>query len=118
MEQSKNTNKLPLPRLELNWVSIGDNWSNRICNYFLVLPIDALDIRSNGSDTYGEFDEWKCYIGKTTVTGSDRKPVYGDGIVESPFRDGAHMLIDNNSLGGLPMFAVCGDLFSEIQKDN
>ncbi len=115
MIATKNTLNLPLPRLEFNWSKNGKNWDIRICDYYLVLPIDEMDIRSNGDGSTGEFDEWRVSMGRTTVTGNNRTPIY-EGEVESPFRDGVHMIIDNKSLGNLPMFSVCGGTFTQITQ--
>ena len=114
MKASKNVLSLPVPRLEFNWSKNGKNWASRTCDYYLVLPIDEMDIRSNNDCSAGVFDEWRVSVGQTVVTGNDRKPIYEDGVVETPFRDGTHMAIDNKSLGGLPMFSVCGEAFTKI----
>ena len=116
MKATKNTNNLPVPRLEFEWVKVKDSWYKRSCNYHLVIPIDELDIRSNSEDECGVYDEWKVLMGETNVTGGGGEPVFDDGTVQSPFRDSVHMLRDNSALGGnLPMYAVCGDKFSLLE---
>ena len=97
---------------------VNDSWTNRICSYYLVLPLDKYDCRGNDSEgNCGSYDEWKVLIGETGVKGGKgAEPVWEDGKVEVPFRDSSHMQWDNKSLGGkLPMYAVCGDKSSIIE---
>lgn len=118
MKGYKNVHKLPLPRLEFNWIPDGpegDKWGRRICEYVLVLPIDELDIRSNSADDYGVYDEWRVFIGKSTITGGRGKPVE-NGKVDTPFRDYTHMKRDSVSLGNLPRYSVCGDTVTKLTE--
>lgn len=118
MEGSNNIHKLPLPRLEFTWRKQGSRWSERVCDYFLVLPIDELDIRSNTAEKCGVYDEWRVYIGQTRVCGDEKRPIDEDGKVETPFRDYTHMMRDAKSLGSLPKYAVCEDVFTKIEDEN
>lgn len=117
MQATKNINSLPLPRLEFNWVKEDENsdsWEERICLYQLVLPIDKCDIRSGFNEDIDFCDEWRVDIGQTHTSGMN-KPI-SNGKVDTPFRDYSHMQIDNLSLGNLPMYAVCEDVYTLIEK--
>jgi hypothetical protein len=103
--------KLPAPRLELRWepklAEPGHEWDTAICRYLLVLPLKEHDIRREGKD--GEsYEDYILEISHTEVTGSGERPVV-NGIVTTPYRDGAHAEWDSDALGGVPIYAVCGD---------
>lgn len=106
--------KLPAPRLELRWEKEREGlwW----CKYLLVLPVDHLDCRSNVDD--GERNtEWVSLIGLTKCS-SERAPVRPDGTIETPFRDGVHILRDQNKLCGvLPAYATYGDASMLLERD-
>lgn len=105
---------MPCPRLEFEWVKTGETWHKRDCIYSLVLPLGEYDIRRENGDGEKVRNEIKAELGRTSVTGGkDGPPIWKDGTVESPFRDGAHAKFDNEALGGhLPIVSVCGDVFS------
>jgi hypothetical protein len=110
-------NKLPCPRFEFLWEKDGNNsWRNRTCTYYLVIPLSEFDIRREDCDGNKVREELKIEVGKTTVEGgSGRAPIYEDGTVETPFRDGAHARWDKKSLGvNFPIIAVCGDIYNEV----
>ena len=120
MQASKNINNLPLPRLEFNWIKAYENgdWENTICWYQLVLPLDKSDIRSESENPEEPFDEWRVDIGSTLSKSSLGKRPINNGEVCIPFRDYPHMQIDNLNLGNLPMYAVCEDVVTVIEKDD
>ena len=111
---------LPCPRLQFKWIKDGATWSKAKCIYSLVLPLDEDDIRAENEDGKRVRDELEIKIGTTEVTryGTPSPPIYSDGVVETPYRDGTHARLDNASLGGnLPVIAICGDVFTVIEKD-
>lgn len=110
--------KLPCPRLELRWRKVADSWVNRECVYSLVIPLCEHDIRRENEDGDCIKDELFLEIGFTQVNGGrGGEPIYSDGIVETPYRDGAHAQFDNKALGGnIPIVAICGDKFTIIDK--
>lgn len=105
---------IPCPRLEFEWIKTGETWRERECIYSLVLPLGEYDIRREDGEGNKVRSETKAELGRTRVTGGKgTPPIWDDGIVESPFRDGAHAKFDNDALGGhLPIVSVCGDAFS------
>jgi len=98
-------NKLPAPRLELMW---NANEGKRTCTYSLVLPLKEGDIRRENNKGKDVQDTLKLKIGKTLVEGGVS---IQDGIVDIPFRDGAHARWDSKTLN-LPIYVVCGDTFN------
>ena len=112
-------NQLPCPRLEFRWERIAEsdepgawNWK---CTYSLVLPLQEWDIRS--TDVEGNPREKFLEIGVTRSNIQNNYSPVRDGIVDAPFRDGTHIQLDNESLGGhLPMIAICGDAVTVIEK--
>lgn len=51
-----NVQDMPAPRLELRWRKTGDDWSHRECDYNLVIPLGAHDVRR---DVY---DDWAMRV--------------------------------------------------------
>lgn len=107
---------IPCPRLEFRWVMHGISWRERECIYSLVLPLREFDIRRENEDGEAVYSEKTIEIGRTEVRGyRDGPPIFEDGTVETPFRDGAHARLDNEALGGqLPIVAVCGDVWNVV----
>lgn len=104
---------MPCPRLELEWVMVGDDWRKRECIYSIVIPLDEHDIRRRDADGKKVRNEVKAEIGRTAVSGGNGEaPIWGDGKVQRPFRDGAHAIWDSKVLGNMPVVAVCGDVFT------
>lgn len=105
---------IPCPRLEFEWIKTGESWANRECIYSLVLPLGEYDIRREDGEGNKVRSETKAQLGRTKVTGGkDTPPIWEDGTVDTPFRDGAHAKFDNKALGGhLPIVSICGDVFS------
>lgn len=100
--------KMPAPRLELLWdKEVGE----RTCTYSLVIPLKKGDIRRENSNGKDVRNILKLKIGKTRVSGGVS---IQDGVVETPFRDGAHALWDSKALK-LPIYAVCGDTFTLVK---
>lgn len=100
--------KIPAPRLELLW---DKQEGIRTCTYSLVIPLMEGDIRRENSKGKIVRDVLKLMIGKTRVDGGVSVQ---DGVVETPFRDGAHALWDSQKLK-LPIYAVYGDTFTLIK---
>ncbi len=110
---------MPCPRLELEWAKTGDTWHDRECIYSIVLPLGEYDIRRENEDGEKVRSEWKAEIGRTKASGGrNGPPIWGDGTVEMPFRDGAHAMFDQESLGGqIPVVAACEGAFSIREKE-
>ncbi|MCR8922691.1 hypothetical protein NO559_07910 [Dasania sp. GY-MA-18] len=108
---------MPCPRLELEWIKTGADWRKRECVYSLVLPLGEYDIRRESKDGEKARNETKAELGRTAVTGGNgQPPIWEDGKVETPFRDGAHSKFDAEALGGhIPRVAVCGDVFTILE---
>lgn len=104
----------PCPRLEFYWVRTGKTWYNRECIYSLVLPLGGHDTRRQDENGRCIRTELKLEIGSTYVSGGDgNPPIDANGLVDTPFRDGAHAKWDREAIGAdLPIVAVCGDVFS------
>lgn len=93
--------KLPLPRLQITWERVkGDEY--RVA-YDLFVPLDEYDIRNEEKLGYLKLS----MSGGTKVT-SSRGPILQDGVLDAPFRDGAHAGWDSVALG-VPAFVVYGD---------
>ena len=105
---------MPCPRLELEWHKIEYNWYKRECVYSLVLPLREYDVRKENEGGEIVRTEIKSELGRTTVSGGNGKPpIWDDGTVDMPYRDGAHAFFDQEALGlHIPVVAVCGDVFS------
>src|SRR6056297_289936 len=97
----------PCPRLEFNWVKPGETWASRECIYSLVLPLGEHDIRHDNDNAVN--GELFIEIGRTQVNGNSRLPIWEDGTVDTPFRDGAHAQWDSIALSGIPIVACCCD---------
>lgn len=99
---------LPLPRLQLTWEKLdkpvdGYNWE---CKYEMLMPLTKYDIRND--------DRWGFYAAKLGGTRIDREgPPDRWGKLETPFRDGAHVLWDAIHLG-MPAFVVYGDKYRRV----
>ena len=94
---------LPVPRLELRWVEQGrdDDGHTVRCEYSLVyrhLLGDVVFIP----------------LGLTRSDGALAKRLRMDGLIDTPFRDGAHFQNEAKQLG-LPAFVVLGDRFKRLE---
>jgi hypothetical protein len=94
---------LPAPRLQFRWEPIaepvdGFNW---MCHYEFVMALKEGDIRR----TNDKKSEMVIPLGGTRV-GRDKAPIYPDGTIDTPFRDGVHAGWDAAQLGSPPIFAV------------
>lgn len=85
--------------------------------YSLVIPLRDLDLRRENSEGKVVRKELKVVIRTTNVSGgSGGPPIYDDGKVNTPFRDGSHIMWDCEALGGhIPMVAVCGKKFTILK---
>ena len=111
--------KLPCPRFELRWKEVepvkgdmgGRGWE---CEYALVIPLGQYDIRH--TDAEGNPTELRAELGKTRRYGGG-EPVH-DGVVDVPYRDGAHARWDKAALGTkAPIVAVYGEHFSIVDDE-
>ena len=90
---------MPCPRIELKWFKTGDTWR------------EDKDGNVVHNENYIE-------VNRTRVTGGRQTPpIWEDGEVETPFRDGAHAKWDSGALGGIPVFSVCGDAVSQMNVE-
>lgn len=121
--------KLPCPRLELRWTKHHNpkeetggesGWYHRQCVYSLVIPLRDLDLRRENSEGKQVRKELKLVIRTTNVSGGvSYLPPIHEGVVDTPFRDGAHIQWDHAALGyNIPMVAVCGKKFTIIKRNN
>ena len=105
---------LPAPRLQLRWVAIRPDWKTKCCYYELVLPLQQYDIRRPDEVEFTDDPvEMVVELGSTNVDGGGM-PMY-KGEVATPFRDGAHAHWDSAKLGNLPIYAICGCVFTAIK---
>lgn len=112
--------KLPVPRLQIVWEYVPENErdydNERIATYELVLyegKESLSDIRANDDDGPSE-NPVKVEMGKTKVSGGGG--IMRDGVIETPFRDGVHIMRDSIRLGDLPMYVIYGDQAQEIEQ--
>lgn len=109
--------KIPCPRLEFRWKQTGQDWTIRVCEYSLVIPLREFDIRREREDQ-PEVTELALLIGTTKCGGGKGTPPVTNGEVDTPFRDHAHAHWDCESLGGhIPIVAVCGDEWSIVPRN-
>lgn len=100
---------LPTPRLQFRWEKIakpkdGMNW---MCHYELVLKLDTYDIRN--PHEYKKPGELTLPLGGTLVGKWEREPFWPEnGVVDTPFRDGAHAHWDGLQLGIKHVYAIHG----------
>jgi len=104
---------LPVPRLELQWVKLGEGWHERQCIYCLVLPLREHDARRENAYREKVRDLLYVEIGRINDTGGSGRPVT-NGKVDTPFKDDFHAKWDAECLG-LQLWAVCGDDKTRIQ---
>jgi len=104
---------LPLPRLELRWVKTGETWYVRECIYELVMPLRNWDVRRECGAKQPKFDCLRIEMGRTYVDGGNGKSPVCDGVVDAPFRDGAHARWDGEVLG-LQVWATCGECRTKL----
>lgn len=99
--------KLPLPRLQITWERVGQSCDYEV-SYDLLVPIDEYDIRNEKKLGY-----LKLPMSGGTKVNSSRGPILQDGVLDAPFRDGAHAGWDSVALG-VPAFVVYGDVARRI----
>jgi hypothetical protein len=99
--------KLPIPRLQLRWDE--ENEEGWVCNYELVIKLGKGDCRRDLSES----GIMAIPLGRTVRT-SSHSPIT-DGVVDTPFRDGAHIKWDSKQLS-LPMYAIYGNTATEIKQ--
>ena len=106
---------LPTPRLQFRWERIakpidGMNW---MCHYELVLRLETADIRN--PHEYKKPGELTLPLGGTRVGKDGREPFWPEsGIVDTPFRDGAHAHWDGEQLGIKHVYAIYGDRITDV----
>lgn len=100
---------LPLPRLQLTWEKLPepDKW---VCKYEMLMPLPKGDIRNER-----KWGFLAASLGGTKV-GSSQGPVKL-GKLDTPFRDGAHILWDAIHLA-MPAFVVYGDMYRRLGGPN
>ncbi len=90
-----------------------DQEEHYIAEYYLNIPLDHHDIRRTKKKT-----SLKLKFGKTTIqTNNTLHPLNRfDKTMDTPYRDGAHMMWDSEKLGGLPMYVIFGDIVRKIKN--
>jgi hypothetical protein len=78
------------------------------CEYYLNMPVHPGDIRL---DNLPKSEQKLCRIkigmnGGTKVTCNKLTMIRDDGSIDTPFRDGVHILMDSVMLNNLPMYAI------------
>lgn len=116
---------LPATRLEMRWRPIteaerrdGDDYPYTVvCDYDLVLELDELDIRG---EVYADDElverkrETRVSLGGTRSTGTvETRLNLQRGEIQTPFRDGAHILWDQMKLR-LPAYVVVGEWAMDV----
>lgn len=92
---------MPCPRLELRWHK--EEYELR-CDYNFVLPIHKFDIREDAAVRFGS--ELRFCMGWATMhSSSPDMPLWPNGVIEVPFRDGKHAAWDSHATG-FPAFVV------------
>lgn len=95
-EQRKIESTIPesamsCPRLELRWHKT--DYELR-CDYNFVIPIDSNDIREDAAVRFGT--ELRFCMGWTTMHSGNREmPLWPNGVIEVPYRDGKHAAWDS-----------------------
>jgi len=107
--------ELPMPRIELRWDKVEDDWSKRICEYLFIFPLESYDIRRE-RENEPDVDHFTVEIGSTSISGG-RHPINGD-IIDTPFRDGTHAKLDAKHFGNPPVYAVCDGLAMLIEYND
>ena len=105
-------NALPMPRLQITWTKTEE------CEYHaayeLIVPLDNYDIRNEAEIEGGEKPGCiRLPMSGGTKVGSSVGPILQDGVLDTPFRDGVHLMRDAVCLG-LPAFVVYGDVVRRV----
>ena len=95
---------LPIPRLELRWVTIAEDHQRR-CGYAFQCRYDLVMRHLDGSVV-------RVPLGSTLTSGQEI-PINTDGTISLPYRDGCHIAHDSAHLQ-LPAFAIHGETIQPI----
>lgn len=104
-EISDEFEKLPVPRLEIRWSSLGRGQLSLSHNWLASYNLVYRHLLGHVV---------RVPIGSTRTSGGNGSPPICNGKVETPFRDGVHIQHDAWTLK-LPAFAICGDLVTLIE---
>ena len=113
-----SVSQLPKTRLELRWRQIprDEDGYTMVCDYELVLELDELDIRGEVYDDDGGLvrrdREKRLTLGGTRTTGNTQR-LLRNGEIDTPFRDGSHILWDALKLK-IPAFVVLDDMAMDV----
>lgn len=110
---------LPAPRIELRWRAPTAAEKQEapeylsVCDYSLVLPLRAPDIRAERFDGQGErllpqATERHVAFGGTASTGRLDALLCHDYIC-TPYRESKHAMWDGDTLGRPPIYVIVGD---------
>lgn len=100
-EKVDDKDGLPVPRLEIRWTPLGRGRYNWLASYNLAYRHLLGHVMS-------------VPLGATRQSGGDERGPVREGKVETPFRDGVHIMHDAWALK-LPAYAVCGDVVTKIE---
>ena len=102
-----DTTRPPAPRLQFRWEK-GDEPDTWDCQYELILPLRAIDIRraqfAEDEETLIDCDELAVNLGYFSSQLCTAPGERGDFVV--PYRGGAHAQWDAEALNGLPIYCV------------
>jgi hypothetical protein len=115
----EKTSELPVPRLQIEWEA-GASDREWIVWYELIMPLRSHDGRKCSSRRANNKGFGWCdgtnmhyHMGRTNIQGG-LGPVHL-GVIDTPFRDGAHARWDAAVLK-LPVYAVYGDDACKIEE--
>jgi hypothetical protein len=105
--------KLPSdqPFLLLEWKKSRRKGFDHTCFYHLYIPVDKLDIRAQKA-----FGGYFCRVKISKTFSSGGTDHIHCGEIDTPYRDGAHAVLDSNRLG-FPAYVKVGDKIQRIVFD-
>lgn len=111
MRQSKSDEAegLPVPRLEIRWSKL-DDWS-WVAEYALVYRFflgEVIRVPFSRTKQSGGWDD------RELAESESPRSIVRNGVVETPFRDGAHIRHDMRALN-LPGYAICRDVVTKLE---
>ena len=110
--------KMEVPRLQIVWTK--DNKGKEFtATYELVLYEGEecmSDVRANDEDGSPTAGIVKVNMGETKCSGGNIPFSYGGDKLETPFRDGVHIMRDSIRLGNLPMYVVYGERVEVVEQ--
>lgn len=103
---------LPVPRLQIRYVPLTEDWYSYMAVYELVYRHFLGRAEIGHSD---DPDLLAIPLSTTRINGGGGRPPIRDGKIDLPFRDGTHIVSDADHLK-LPMFVLCGDVVQPVES--